>query len=699
MVWLRPLLYLAPVGVIAATLWLADQARALVYRTDGDLVVAVRAAPGVFNPLATSTGATREITELIFDRLVAMDDRLQPVPHLAARWGYRHRATVFFRSPEAAETASGALAAAKECWGDWGLTEANRDGDRIELVTTNPQPGWPEAVLATLDQSGFANPRLVRLTLRDTIEESLGDFLASSVEKGKVRQVSYRDGREADLFLDSDDTEGFLKELRLYYESNRNLEPKIDDRGETFGFVDLDFEIELRPDVRWHDGEALTADDLVFTFGEISRPGSPWSLRGAFDFVERLEKVDDHRVRVRCRKFFAPALEAWAKVPLLPEHRLRAAASPADWAAFFARPVGTGPYRLESTWPDGGVVLGSNQTYFGGAPRQATIRYRVLADPQSRLREMKLGLIDVFQPDEIERRWSAQTGRAEVMEDAARYHSFVAWNIDRPLFREATVRRALAQTVDLRGLLPTIASGHAEPWPGLFFPGSWLGSAPLPELKHDATAAEKALQSVGWTRDESDGLWRNADGEPITFSLAYDRADALHGELAGALARSWQAAGFAVRLEPAGWDDLLDKRLAPRDFDALLLGWEIDFSRDRWAVFHSSEAGPGGSNFCGLNDAQVDEWLAILRRSDEATTAQNAAESLQKRIVDLQPCFFLCATGRALAFRSGAVGQARPGKGGAWTNGAVEIGHQGFQPSRPWWVRAQPSAPAGQPKR
>lgn len=696
MVWLRPLLFLAPVGVIAATLWLANQARALIYRTDADLVVAVRAAPGAFNPLATSTGATREITELIFDRLIAMDEDLQPLPHLATRWGYRHHATVFFRSPVAAETASKALAAARECWGDWGLTETSRDGDRIELVTTDPRPGWPEAVIVTLDQSGFANPRLVRLTLRDTIEESLGDFLASSVEKGKVRQVRYRDGREADLFLDSDDAEGFLKELRLYYESNRNLEPKIDDRGETFGFVDLDFEIELRPDVRWHDGEALTADDLVFTFGEISRPGSPWSLRGAFDFVERLEKVDDHQVRVRCREYFAPALEVWAKLPLLPEHRLRAASSPADWAAFFARPVGTGPYRLESTWPDGGVVLGSNQAYFGGAPRQATIRYRVLADPQSRLREMKLGLIDVFQPDEMERRWSAQTGRAAVMEDAARYHSFVGWNTDRPMFREAAVRRALAQAVDLRALLPSIASGHAEPWPGLFFPGSWYGPAQSAELSHNPKAAEDALRSAGWVRDASDGSWRDAQGNPISFSLAYDRADSLHAELAGALERAWEAAGIAVRLEPAGWDDLLEKRLAPRDFDALLLGWEVDFSRDRWAVFHSSQAGPGGSNFCGLKDARVDEWLTILRREDAPDTVRNAADGLQKRIADLQPCFFLCATGRALAFRRDAVLQSRPAKGDIWVDEPIAIGHQGLQPSRPWWVRTT-DTPKGKP--
>ncbi len=84
--WLRPLTLLAPAGVVAAALWLVGESGRLEYRKDGDLVVAIAHEPGAFNPLMPGTGVTREITELIFDRLLRLDDDLQLRPHLMTSW-------------------------------------------------------------------------------------------------------------------------------------------------------------------------------------------------------------------------------------------------------------------------------------------------------------------------------------------------------------------------------------------------------------------------------------------------------------------------------------------------------------------------------------------------------------------------------------------------------------------------------------
>ncbi|MBL9151935.1 MAG: hypothetical protein JNK37_05605 [Verrucomicrobiales bacterium] len=693
MFWLRLLSLFAPVGVLSAALWLVGQARQLVYRTDSDLVIAVRQAPGPVNPLMPSTGVSREIADLIFDRLLRLDDELELRPHLADAWTYRHRATVYFDSPEAAAAAYNRVDNLKSRWTEWSLVECVHDRDLIHLVSTEPRAVWlPALRQAAWSDAPPATLSWVRLTVREAVEQSFGDFLSGALEKGPIRHIRYRDDRIADIHL-AGDAAPFLKELRLYYESNRALDPVIEEKGGVSWTAELDFELTLRDDVRWHDGQPVTADDLLFTFAEITGSRSPWPLRGAFHFVERLEKAGPHTVRARCREYYAPALERWAKLPLLPAHRLAGAASGADWDAFFARPVGTGPYKFEEISVAGEITLAAHPAYFRGAPKQGRVRYRVFADPADRRLALRLGLMDVYQPDEAERRWAVSTGAARVIEDVTRYQSFVAWNLDRPLFREAAMRRALAQALDDRTVRAGAARGQAEPWDGLFFPGAWFASPPVGMPEHDPATADSALRDAGWTRSDPAGYWRDGSGRSLAFTLAYDAADALHVELAAALLGAWRQAGVEVRLEPIDWATLVSQRLATRDFDALLLGWELDFTRDQWAVWHSSEAGPGGSNFCGLRDAEIDGLLTQLRTTEDRAAVKAATEALQRRIIDLQPCLFLCGTGRAVAFRPEAVRQSRPQADGEWTDGPVSIGRAGLPAARPWWVRSVPELP------
>ena len=102
MVWIRLLLFSAPLWVAGGVFWLLNAARDLDFSSldssRDELCVAIRTSeiPGIFNPLAPSTGATREITELIFDRPFRRDDDLRLRPHLIDEWEFRRRATYFF---------------------------------------------------------------------------------------------------------------------------------------------------------------------------------------------------------------------------------------------------------------------------------------------------------------------------------------------------------------------------------------------------------------------------------------------------------------------------------------------------------------------------------------------------------------------------------------------------------------------------
>lgn len=690
--WIRWFLFAAPAGLVAALAWLAGAARSLEYRSDGDLIVAVRTRPRLESPLAPSTGAFREISELLFDRLMRLDDALEIRPHLASRWDYRHRATVFFESPGDAAAAARVMESERPRWARWALRGCVHDGDLLHLESSSPHGEWLKSLLARPDWAGLSRLTRFELRVRGAVRPAFEGFLAGAVEKGRLRQVHYRGDRTAEFFL-SGDPDPFLHELRHYHDANPDLDPAVERKGEASSVSDLDFEIVLRDDVRWHDGESLSADDLTFTFAEITRPDSPWPLRRAFEFVETLEKTSPHAVRIRCRAFHAAALERWAKLPVLPAHRFRSADRSEAWGAFLAAPVGTGPYRLAGGGAGDDVVLSANPDYFRGAPRQAVLRYRLLPGAADRHLALKLGWIDVFEPDEGERRWAETSGGARVVEDIPRYQRFVAWNLDRAPFRDAAVRRALGRGIDRAGLLSRLAGGQVKPWTGLFFPGAWFCPAGPVDPVGGPEPFAGELAGAGWVRDGADGLWRDGRGNLLAFTLGFDEADRLHRELAAALVSAWKRSGVEVRLEPLPWAVLMRERLARRDFDALLLGWELDFTRDQWAVWHSSEAGPGGSNFSGLRDPSVDALLQRLREAGLPAEVTAAATALQQRLADLQPCLFLCGSGRAVALRPGGLLQAVPGSepGGNWTVGPVTVGRAGLPASRPWWIRADPS--------
>lgn len=692
MIILRWLLFTSPAWVVAGILWLGNEAGRLRYRSDSDLVVAVRELPRVFNPLLPSAGdaATREITEMLFDHPFRRDDELKLRAHLVQSWQARQKVTFFFSSVENAALGAEAITGAQEKWKEWGLRDAIREEDRIHAMIEGHEPGPATRMTTVLKPEWLAKLIHVRLTVKEAVSQSLGDFLSSSVEKGQIQLIGYDGDRIANLYL-LGETDLFLKELRIYYESNLKLEPVIDVLGNVSTVAALELGLSLREDAKWHDGTPVTADDLVFSFREVTRSGSGWPQKNAFDFVASVEKTGDYTLLVALRDRFAPMLESWEKLPVLPWHLLRDAVSKKDWDAFFRNPVGNGPFRLEPS-ARGDLALSANASYFLGQPRQPRIVYRRLANPRTRHLAVKLGQVEAFFPDEPELVNGGGSGAVEWVRDVPRVQNFVVWNLDRGRFADGRVREGLARSVDLDQILKEAGKGRLNPWGGLFFPGIWYCPEGPELLSHDASRAAELMKEGGWKHSETG--WLDGDYDPVEFRLTYDPANDLHAGLAAALARAWEQAGIRVVLEPMEWQGIIAERLAPRDFDALMLGWELGFGRDQFGVWHSSRAGPGGSNLAGLKNQVVDELVSRLRVEEDESKIAELARDLQRQVYEMQPFLFLGDTGTVMGIRRDSMEEMRPREDGAWLTGPPAVERSGLYASRPWWVRADAGAAA-----
>jgi len=169
---------------------------------------------------------------------------------------------------------------------------------------------------------------------------------------------------------------------------------------------DRTVELDLRQGVRFHDGTPLTAEDVAFSFGPdrmfgrdgLSGPSAPPTdvaagARGTFPGFERVEVLGPHRLRWvnRAGDVTLEGRLSHRAGCILPA---RAWAQAGGWRDFFARPVGTGPYRVVEWRLDSRLVLEAFDDYWGGRPPVRQIRFLEVPELSSRLNGLYAGEYD-----------------------------------------------------------------------------------------------------------------------------------------------------------------------------------------------------------------------------------------------------------------------------------------------------------------
>lgn len=322
----------------------------------------------------------------------------------------------------------------------------------------------------------------------------------------------------------------------------------------------------LRPDLRWHDGTPVTADDLVFTWELKTNPqvvqGSPRTMQ--------YEAVDARTVRITHRDpDFLP--DDWST--FFPRHLLEPL-KPADlftWD-FWTAPVGNGPYRYVRHVPQTLVELRANPDYFRGEPKIARVVLKLAQSPS--ITELLSGNVDA----------ASFVSRSDVMrlgrDDRFRvYHQSgadwvhgVHWNLARRQLGDARVRRALTMAIDRVELKRAIyLPDGLRLADGLFTPEQYAeGTVPDP-LPHDRDAARRLLDEAGWRDTDGDGI-REQGGLPLRFTAIVPARGGFEGNglPEAALYAQDQFRRVGAHMEIVALEaPMVRRRMLAGDFDAI----------------------------------------------------------------------------------------------------------------------------------
>ncbi|HEX8666021.1 MAG TPA: ABC transporter substrate-binding protein [Beijerinckiaceae bacterium] len=398
------------------------------------------------------------------------------------------------------------------------------------------------------------------------------------------------------------------------------------------------WEFRLRPGVKFHNGAALTADDVAFSIQRAMGPAS--ELRGLLASIDRVTRVDELTVRVRTKGANPRLPDALAGVFVVSRAwaEANAAALPQDPTAgegFATRSAnGTGPFALVSREP-GRTVLRRNEQYWSrdpGAPFEVTeVTHAPVRSGAARIAALLAGEADIADDvpaQDVERLRSLRSssvatavraGTIYLGLDVAAPELAGSTVKGRNPFADRRVRQALNLAVD-RIALREALRGQAEPAGALVPPGPGgppreVGEPP----KADPAKAKALLAEAGFT--EGFGLTLSCPGD------AAADAEAVCREVAGMLTRAGVAVTVVVQPKAQA---LAAARKSPPEagfilavLDGPLLGSEAVFA----TLVHTREGRYGALNAARYSNPDLDRRIeAIAAMTDPAKRAAAVAE-------------------------------------------------------------------------
>lgn len=416
------------------------------------------------------------------------------------------------------------------------------------------------------------------------------------------------------------------------------------------------YNFTIHEDAIWHDGEPVTADDVIYTYSKFGEEdfSAPEDLKNLWAEVQ-IVKLDDKNVQFQLPEPFAPFMD-YMTVGLLPDHLLRGV----DGAAlidhpFNREPIGSGPFRFEGFQQDEsgnvtGVSLTAFEDYILGQPFLERVEFRFFDDAGAALQAFNDGEVDGIgqvSKDILELVLAQPDLNLHSVRSPST--SIVFLNTQHPektYLGEKDFRQALMMSVDRERMIGELLDGQGVVAAGPILPGHWASAPNLEPLPFDVAAAEELLAGQGWEvptgilRGSAEYIRGNGEDQ-LSLELAYVD-DPQYARVAQMLQSSWQNVGIAVELVPVPASAILSDVLVPREFDAVLT--ELDASLvadpDPYSFWHDSQA-ETGQNYSGFEDRNISIWIEQARVTANKERRQDLYRDFQFRFRDQAPALFL----------------------------------------------------------
>ncbi|QDA35842.1 ABC transporter substrate-binding protein (plasmid) [Paracoccus liaowanqingii] len=402
----------------------------------------------------------------------------------------------------------------------------------------------------------------------------------------------------------------------------------------------LTYTFHLQDGVTWHDGEAFTAHDVVFSADVFLRETHP-RLRATLEYVDSIEAVDDATVVFTLTEPFGPFLGTFeaGTMPIIPRHIYEGT----DFAnnEMNNTPIGTGPFKFQE-WRRGSFIhLVKNEDYYlDGRPYLDEVYYHVIPDGASRAVAYETGTVDVLHGGSVE---NFDVPRLSELPDTCvteagwEYfgpHSWMWMNNHEGPMADPNTRRAVMHALDREFALDALWNGLGKLATGPVSSSTRFYEPDTPSIAFDPELAREYLEQSSYDGETLQLL-------PLPYGETWQR-------WAEATRQNLIEVGFDVELvatDVAGWN----QRVADWDFDLaftyLYQYGDPALGVSRTYVESNIAKGSPWNNVAGYRNPEVDaKWdQAALSASDDER--QTLYTEIQNTIVEDMPVAWLLELG------------------------------------------------------
>jgi peptide/nickel transport system substrate-binding protein len=391
----------------------------------------------------------------------------------------------------------------------------------------------------------------------------------------------------------------------------------------------LTFTFKLRPNLKWNDGQPMTADDVVFTYNLMYSPDTNdfvsryrASLEG---FVQSVTATDPQTVVFKFSQILANFVDTHCRYGILPKHVLGSVTPKAlNTHDFFTKgpTVVSGVFKFNK-WDKGQqVVLDRNDSYWGGAAHLDQYIFKVVTDAVVLAQQLKTGELDTGQPDASQFDNLKTVNTITTLAYLQAGFVYYQFNLDptkaaSKIFGDKNVRKALHTALDRTAMAKAVYFGQAVPADSVEVATTWAYNPNVsPKYPFDKAAANKMLDDAGWAKG-SDGI-RAKGGVRMAFEVNTNSGNKVRENLIQVMQQQWKDIGVDATPRAIAFQTLVTQLRSTRTFQIILIGISNqDTDPDETTLFTTKGIGSAGLNGMSYSNPQVDQLMdAALQTTD-----------------------------------------------------------------------------------
>jgi peptide/nickel transport system substrate-binding protein len=418
---------------------------------------------------------------------------------------------------------------------------------------------------------------------------------------------------------------------------------------------------KLKPNLKWADGKPLTSADVLWTWQAITddKNGSPYA--SDFQLVKKAEAPDANTFSVTYSEPFAPALDSWSGLQILPKHLLEG--QDLHTTAFARKPIGSSYYQLDS-WNSGeNLKLSRNQSSVLGPANINALITRIIPDKSAQFLELMAGNIDSMGLDPVQysRTVPARprlTHTLNLYKELGSGYTYLGFNLKHKPFDDVRVRKAINYAIDKQEIIDGVYLGLGINIASPYKPGTRWSNPNLQPYPYDPAKAKALLKEAGFIDANNDGILER-DGKPFSFEIITNQNKERENS-AVLIQRRLKEVGIEVKIRAIEWASFISRFIKTGDFDVVCLGWGLGLDPDQYSIWHSSQQGGDKFNFINYSNPKVDALLEQGRTELNPDKRQKIYHEFAKVLLEDSPIVYLSAGYGLSAYHKRVKGIADP---------------------------------------